>query len=359
MLQKTIGSVIIFSMVFAVLICTIPHALSAVTILDSMDSGWTITATSGGSAAVSGGYSTSQYTSADTSIRAYLTNGGMDGRDYGGIIAEKDFYLNQLDGLKVNYYIARQTDSNDRWGGMAARAEIRFITHDAAGDHRHRYLIAGSETNCGNYNADHYCDAQPDAVYVDETNTIISAPGDAEHEPPLGIWYTLDRDVNSDFAVDWTTVTHITIQIAHYGSWMYLDAFETYWDDLILTGRTGTSADINIDPDTLNLKSKGKWITCYIELPEGYDVRDIDSSTILFEDSLPPELDPKYGFVKSEDSYIMDHDEDGIEERMVKFARCEVEDMLPPGTYNLKVTGELMDGTSFEGLSDEIRVIDP
>jgi hypothetical protein len=44
---------------------------------------------------------------------------------------------------------------------------------------------------------------------------------------------------------------------------------------------------------------------------------------------------------------------------MIKFDRSEVEDMLVPGTYNLKVTGELEDGTKFEDYSDEIRVIDP
>ncbi len=118
------------------------------------------------------------------------------------------------------------------------------------------------------------------------------------------------------------------------------------------------NATIDIDPDTINLKSKGKWITCYIELPGGYDVRDINASTILLEGSLPPIFNPKYGFVKSEDSYIMDHDNDILLERMVKFDRSDVEDMLSPGTYNLKVSGELIDGTAFEGYSDEIRVID-
>lgn len=118
-------------------------------------------------------------------------------------------------------------------------------------------------------------------------------------------------------------------------------------------------ATIDIDPDTLNLKSQGKWITCYIELPSGYDVRDIDAETILLEDLLPCELDPKYGFVKSEESYIMDHDGDGILERMVKFKRSAVIEMLLPGIYDLKVTGELKDGTMFVGYSDEIRVIDP
>ncbi|UCE36721.1 MAG: right-handed parallel beta-helix repeat-containing protein [Thermoplasmata archaeon] len=99
---------------------------------------------------------------------------------------------------------------------------------------------------------------------------------------------------------------------------------------------------IDIDPDTLNLKSKGKWITCYIGLPNGYDVNDIDISTVILEDTLPA----KWGDIQGDTL-------------MVKFDRSEVEDMLSPGTYNLKVTGELADGTSFEGYSDEIRVIDP
>ncbi len=39
-------------------------------------------------------------------------------------------------------------------------------------------------------------------------------------------------------------------------------------------------AVIDIDPDTLNLKSKRKWVTAYIELPEGYDVTNIDIGTV-------------------------------------------------------------------------------
>jgi hypothetical protein len=101
-------------------------------------------------------------------------------------------------------------------------------------------------------------------------------------------------------------------------------------------------ATINIDPDTLNLKSKGRWITCYITLNNPYDVNDIDISTILLEDTIPAEWGDIQGYTL-----------------MVKFDRSEVENMLSPGTYNLKVTGELTDGTEFEGYSDEIRIIDP
>jgi formylglycine-generating enzyme required for sulfatase activity len=109
-------------------------------------------------------------------------------------------------------------------------------------------------------------------------------------------------------------------------------------------------ATVDIDPDTLNLKSKGKWITCYIELPEGYDVADIDISTIMLNGQVPAESRP---------TGILDYDGDGIAELMVKFSRSSVQALLTPGeTTELTVTGELVDGTKFEG-TETIRVIDP
>ncbi|UCE73267.1 MAG: SBBP repeat-containing protein [Methanomassiliicoccales archaeon] len=106
--------------------------------------------------------------------------------------------------------------------------------------------------------------------------------------------------------------------------------------------RSTINAEIDIDPDTLNLKSKGRWITCYIELPEGYNVNDIEINKVMLEDMIIAE----WGDIQND---VL----------MVKFDRSEVEEMLMPGTYNLKVSGELTDGTQFEGYSDEIIVIDP
>ena len=108
-------------------------------------------------------------------------------------------------------------------------------------------------------------------------------------------------------------------------------------------------AVINIDPDTLNRKISGKWITCYIELPDGYDVADIDISTILLNDVIPSEDHP---------TNIGDYDNDSIPDLMVKFDRQALQSILEPGdTIAITVTGELIDGTLFEGI-DYIRVID-
>ncbi len=42
----------------------------------------------------------------------------------------------------------------------------------------------------------------------------------------------------------------------------------------------GIGATVDIHPKTLNLKSNAKWITAYIELPEGYEVSDINVTTV-------------------------------------------------------------------------------
>jgi len=92
---------------------------------------------------------------------------------------------------------------------------------------------------------------------------------------------------------------------------------------------TSPSLAVDFDPDTLNLRSKGKWLTAYIQLPEEYDPDDIDATTILLNATIQPVLDPKYDFVTNSSEYLIDHNEDGILERMVKFNRTEIEDLLP------------------------------
>jgi len=82
------------------------------------------------------------------------------------------------------------------------------------------------------------------------------------------------------------------------------------------------TATLDFDPDALNLKSNGRWVTCYIELSEGYDPNDIDPSSVSFMDSIPAVEHP---------CGVCDYDEDEIEELMVKFPRADVGAMLAPG----------------------------
>ena len=113
------------------------------------------------------------------------------------------------------------------------------------------------------------------------------------------------------------------------------------------------SGGADIDPNTLNLKSMGRWITAYIQLPEGYNAEDIDANTILLNETIPPVLDPKYGFATDSSEYLVDHNKDGILERMVKFDRASVKSFICNqgiicGEVSFTITGELSDGTAFE-----------
>jgi hypothetical protein len=126
-------------------------------------------------------------------------------------------------------------------------------------------------------------------------------------------------------------------------------------------------ATIDVDPNTLNLKSKGKYVTCYIEIP-GFDPADIDVSTVMLDGVVPAEESP---------TGLGDYDMDGIPDLMVKFSRSTLISSLSAptaalwlderggraalvsdGTHELVVTGLMLDGTPFAG-SDEIRVINP
>ena len=136
-------------------------------------------------------------------------------------------------------------------------------------------------------------------------------------------------------------------------AWKYVNADGTEINldmEIPITIVLSQSAQVSVDfdPDTLNLKSKGDWVTVYIELPDGYDVNNIDISTILLNNVILAELHP---------TEIGDYDDDGILDLMVKFSRASVIALVEPGdAVEIKITGALLDGTTFEG-TDTIRVI--
>ncbi|NIO37116.1 hypothetical protein GTO27_05370, partial [Candidatus Bathyarchaeota archaeon] len=109
-------------------------------------------------------------------------------------------------------------------------------------------------------------------------------------------------------------------------------------------------ATVDIYPDTLNTWSLfGRFITAYIELPEGYNVDNIDVSTVRLNDEVQ---------AKSHPTKIGDYDKDGIPDLMVKFDRTDVvRSILRKGENTVVVTG-LFTGKSFQG-SETINVFSP
>ena len=122
------------------------------------------------------------------------------------------------------------------------------------------------------------------------------------------------------------------------------------------------NATVDIIPNILNLRSKVKYITAYIELPEDYNVSDIDVSSILLNNTIP--VDPNAPIA------IGDYDNDTIPDLMVKFNGTEVIKYILNNinmtklieerflTITLTLTGKLKDGTQFQG-SDTIRITMP
>ena len=113
---------------------------------------------------------------------------------------------------------------------------------------------------------------------------------------------------------------------------------------------------VDIHPDTLNMKSNGRYVTAFITLPDEADLVDIDTTTIQITNISGDEIT---GFL-IDDSFtpvIGDHDEDEILDLTVKFDRQALILLLQIGDKTITVEGDTLSGRHFSG-SDTIRVID-
>ena len=123
-----------------------------------------------------------------------------------------------------------------------------------------------------------------------------------------------------------------------YTDWMNFDL--KYATKAELPPPSG-SVSFDLDPDTLNLKSEGRWVTAYVSA-ENASVFDIDVSSILLQDTLPPER--------------WDYQDDVL---MLKFNRQDLIAILEVGeSVEIKLSGKWKDGTAFEAY-DYVRVIKP
>ncbi|MDO8473150.1 MAG: hypothetical protein Q7T05_04955 [Dehalococcoidia bacterium] len=119
---------------------------------------------------------------------------------------------------------------------------------------------------------------------------------------------------------------------------------------------TALNTVIDVTPDTLNLKSQSdkNAISAYIELPNGYDVRQIDVSTVRMK------INGKVISAQAAPASVGDYDADGVPDLAVKFDRQAVINALSGriGNVDLTISGQLVGGPQFSG-SDTLKVIGP
>ncbi len=129
-----------------------------------------------------------------------------------------------------------------------------------------------------------------------------------------------------------------------------LDALSTFLGDygscivlgFTVPGAAEVVAEVDFDPNVVNMASKGRWVTVYVELAEGLSVGDINVSSVMLNDVVPVDC--------SHAPEVGDHDGDGVPDLMLKFSRTEVQACLIPGqSQTMTITGSLGDGTRFVG----------
>jgi hypothetical protein len=182
----------------------------------------------------------------------------------------------------------------------------------------------------------------------------------------------LGQEVDISGLPDWHMVE---LRITALEGGTFSESYWAFWDNMqILEGPTTIEAAIDLEPRVLDLRSCGRWITCYIELPEGYDVAQIDEATVTLEQiSAVAGADRwarrwarwwwgrpwsgRWACANVTRRNVVDHDRDGILERVVRFDRDAVGAIVKAPETTLAVAGQLLDGTPFEG-SATIKVID-
>ncbi len=109
---------------------------------------------------------------------------------------------------------------------------------------------------------------------------------------------------------------------------------------------------IDINPDTLNLMSKGNYITCYIEGGLNFDANAIDVNTVTL--NIGGAL---VGVDPSSPISIGDYNDNGKQDLMVKFDRQKIQEACTEiGTTEMLLTCMSFDGIEFVG-TDTVNVI--
>jgi hypothetical protein len=112
----------------------------------------------------------------------------------------------------------------------------------------------------------------------------------------------------------------------------------------ISTAALPVPAGMKVAPQSLNLKSKGKWVTVHLRLRNGMTAAEVKRTSLKLMDQIP--VDKVLGG-------------ESPNKLTLKFSRSALQALLTPGPeVEVYLTGELKDGTAIEA-SDTIKVIQP
>jgi len=110
-------------------------------------------------------------------------------------------------------------------------------------------------------------------------------------------------------------------------------------------------AEVDFEPETLNKRSEGRWVTANVTTPnENVSVDEVNLSTVRLNGEVGAVDDEQFGFVRNR-----------VKDRTLKvrFPRDEVSELLETGgEVRVTITGTTEDDVIIAG-SDEIRVIEP
>lgn len=118
---------------------------------------------------------------------------------------------------------------------------------------------------------------------------------------------------------------------------------------------TVEAADAEVSPGSLNLASGGKWITAYVELPQGYDPGTVANESVRLMGTVPADL----SFPAFDPADPTDFNENGVPDLTFKFDRGAFIPLIPEDedSMDVVITG-MGDMFQFQA-SDRIRLVRP
>lgn len=190
-----------------------------------------------------------------------------------------------------------------------------------------------------------YGNATPGSIDISSGSIFmyVSTPaGDPSYSMPLRLGFRLKDGVNTPVSVTFSVSNNNWINFIWFPEDLTFP--EEYIVTLLPDLPPVIPAVIDIKPDTIKSKSKGKKITVYIEVPDN-DITLIDISSVTLNNTVHALLKPtSYG----------DYDLDGNPDLMLKFRILPLAD-IPSDYVTFKVSG-LIGGDPFEG-EDIVRII--